>query len=319
MKKGELSDVTDLPAAAKILYAGKRDLGGIRRKYRICGDMSDGVDLVLCDDDGEGLLWAYKATEKGIRYGVLGDENVFYSHKVLWRGTEPFWAEIAAPEFFAAADRPESDRIAALIHFAFCYAEHESRRIETRLCRDAAQASETLDGLLSGSVSVPFPAGSGLTQAQTALRLLKKKENEIFDADSSVLLALTLAKVYNIFIDILPRVPFAPDLGARAFALKEFFGIKRAPKAAASEYEIGRRYYLLKRSRGELLALWNKAEEVIAALTERYLDSLPSLGYGSGEGEKENAKFCAFMAPDVLYADTLLTFIRDSGAADGFI
>jgi hypothetical protein len=318
MERGELAEVLRLPEAAKVCYAGGRDVSEIRRRYRISKDI-DGADFVLCDDGGDGLLWAYKATKQGLKYGVLGDEKVFYSRKVLWHGAQPFVASIGKPEFFAAADTDERERLAALIHYAFCLAEDASRKIAERAIRSATDVISELDSLKDSGATDGFPPESGLTQTQAAYRLLKMKENETFDADSSVLLALSLVKVYNIFVDILPRFAFAPDYGARIFALKEFFGLKKTPETTASEYEINKRYYLIKRSRDELTSLWRKAEEVITVLTDRYADVLPSLGYGMGAGEKENAKFCVFMAPDVLYADTLLTFIRDSGAADGFI
>jgi hypothetical protein len=297
--------------------------------YKTTESIDESTRFVCIGQGKDCALNAYGSTERKLPFALFGSrpEKVFLDD-VLWIESQPFSAKISEPRFIARGEKNDKEDLEFCVRLAFALGEKITQEVlfygEAKTCFPSAfQSVDFITSNLEEVYSLAFSLNGqvdGLKQTESALTLLKTKEKNVFNRyDSVVLLAKNLAKVYNYFISYKPTSLFAPDNNGRAEMIEEFLGVKNPRlRGIASEFEIRRRYYMLEHNQEFLSYLWERIYALIRECFRRHRIRTENNGFCLEE-ISEDAKFSAFLAPDVLNGDTLLSFIKDCGIADLFI
>ncbi len=297
--------------------------------YRCKDGMEEDTRFVLLTQDKDGALFAQRAADKGIPFAFAGDNPIFLPYGVLWRGRKPFFSKLFTPSFCCLEEEISHSRsLASLSALLVCFAEDQ-----TRILLDGGKMSDTypfwevLEQDFSeeslarlGNLPLPKRQADGYFQTQAALSLLLAKEEKKWnEQDRAILVADFVANVYNSYVTVLPYSIFPPDNGARRDALSEFFGALPCVRPVKSEYEVRLAAFRIRKVREELVELWSQTARLTAAIKRRYSFFAKDGGFCLEADKGEDIKFAMFFAPDILGGDTVLSLIKDSGAADAFL
>ena len=332
IKREEIIESIGMPKGAKIsvFYDDEELLAHLGEKYRTSEKWCEDTLFALIYSDENAIFNIYNATQKKINYILFGPNCLsVFLNKVLWRGATPFCPTIALPTAICLQSN-EENFYSAMVSLCVRRLENTMKLI---IKGEQIDPKQTFNFFYNAQVADEqallmnlFENGinseddvDGLVQAQTALTLLLKKEEKTLKRNESmVLLANYVIKVYNIFVEILPKVVIPTDYGNREDVLADFFNAPFYYVGIPSEYEIRKNYYLLEKNKEKLTVLCNDALCAVRYLKDRYDSFREDKGFFYGY-DVEDCKLSVFISPSLLSGNTLLQTIVQSGVSDEFL
>lgn len=322
-----LSQLINLPRGARVSVFGCDSSMQERLQtwYRTSDRWEEDSMFALIGNHDEWLSRAIEATEKQVEYGlILPSAITFFAERLVFCGAQPLIGNAREPKFIIELG-DKGEFCVGLIRLAFSLCENALREELSGIDADITPLERLLakpddwSRIVEFVVKTQTNGADGLTKSLGALILLLSKEEKRIKRDECVvLLASKLIKVYNIFVEYLPRVVFAPDNGARCDAIKEFLGCEPTIRKIKSEYEIQKRYYLLSKRKNKLLEIIVLTQRIIDFARDEYERTREDFGFCYGP-DSEDIKFAIFLASDVINGETMLDFIKDCGIADAHI
>lgn len=205
---------------------------------------------------------------------------------------------------------------------------------ETLVC-EAAVKNKRSDGFFRSALEAaskaeafagycPSAGRSGAVSVAAAFKALcvREERETLSDSENTLLFALKIAKLYEVFLSDDAPFVFPPDYYGAAAAVKEYFGADetayydRIPPFMSQEEEKLRDHRLRSYRRlllGQITSIRRKLEFCVSALCRIYPDD----GfYVRGYLPDADARLCAWLGADVLPLPSLLSYIRRKGALD---
>lgn len=332
IKREEIVDSITMPKGAKVtIFCNDEELKNqVSKKFRVSDGWCEDTSFALIYSDENAIFNIYNATQKKIKYILFGNDCLsVLLNKVLWRGSKPFCPTISLPvaiclqtlneNFYNALIclcvrklesqirrtlNGEAVNVEDAFRFFYSAQEKDEQAIIMNLINDGINCEDDIDGLV---------------QSQTALTLLcKREEKNLKRAESLVLLARYVIKVYNIFVDILPRSIIPTDYATRDEVLSDFFSTSFSYENIPSEYEIRKSYYLLEKNQEKLSSLCSTALSAVEYLKDKYDSFRADKGYFYG-CDVDDYKLSVFISPSLLAGNTLLQTLVQSGVGDDFL